>query len=493
MEIEKENWKNIKDLKYEHVDGETNKKFIYQYDMNYKLIKKWKSMNEILDENKSYKIRTLHSNLYNKSRSAYGYRWSRDKDLTKPEKPKCILDETHFIAQDVYEYQEGMEYWKDIIGYEARYKVSTSGRVYSKAHNALFKKSIKAKYYTVKLRDANNKAKMYRINILVAKHFIYNPNNCDIAHHIDHNKLNNNYINLQWTTLSGNRRAYLKMLLESSILQYDSNENIIKRWNNIGEILEENKKYSKKKLLFCLKGNCDEVYEYIWKYENDFIDRETKQILNNFDYTIKDDEEFKTIVPIKGKNYNNYEVSKYGKVRNVRTNEILTVNITSSGYFFVSLIPEGEEEKTIVQRIHRLMAYTFLDKPNDKNYVNHKDENKLNNNLENLEWMTNRENIIYSTGRKVNQIDIKTNKVIDTFNSLSLAAEQFKRKNGAIAINRVCRKIRKTTYGYKWQYAEEPKTIEQLQESIIQYNNEMDQLNNKFQQIISQYNKLITQ
>lgn len=68
-----------------------------------------------------------------------------------------------------------------------------------------------------------------------------------------------------------------------------------------------------------------------------------------------------------------------------------------NGYFMVSLFFEGKHKRLY---LHRLVAETFIPNPEGKAEVNHKDGNKLNNNLENLEWVTRGENLqhAYDTG-----------------------------------------------------------------------------------------------
>lgn len=84
-----------------------------------------------------------------------------------------------------------------------------------------------------------------------------------------------------------------------------------------------------------------------------------------------------------------YEASDTGEVRNTQTGRILSKYL-SNGYYKVGLIVNG---KTVVRSIHRLVAMAFLgDRPVDfQGYpfvVNHIDGNKLNNNLENLEYIS---------------------------------------------------------------------------------------------------------
>ena len=93
----------------------------------------------------------------------------------------------------------------------------------------------------------------------------------------------------------------------------------------------------------------------------------------------------------------------------------------------------------------------------EKPCVNHIDENKLNNDLSNLEWCTERENVIHGTrtkraaeklSRKVIQLDLNDN-VLNEFESI----KQAEQKTGALArnISSCCNGKRKSAGGYKWR------------------------------------------
>lgn len=89
-----------------------------------------------------------------------------------------------------------------------------------------------------------------------------------------------------------------------------------------------------------------------------------------------------------------YEVSTSGKVR--RKNHI-KAPVYNKGYYKVDLYRNGH---SVSRRIHRLVAKAFMPNPKNLPEVNHKDGNKLNNNVENLEWVTNSKNMkhAYRTG-----------------------------------------------------------------------------------------------
>lgn len=88
---------------------------------------------------------------------------------------------------------------------------------------------------------------------------------------------------------------------------------------------------------------------------------------------------------------NEYEVSNLGNVR--RKVQNLKAGISPHGYKTLSLSKNG---KIITKLVHRLVAEAFIENPEFKEIVNHKDCNKINNRLENLEWVTHNENMQHS-------------------------------------------------------------------------------------------------
>lgn len=145
-----------------------------------------------------------------------------------------------------------------------------------------------------------------------------------------------------------------------------------------------------------------------------------------------------------------YQVSNLGRIKSLKRQKsngknlvyidekILTQNITNWGYYRVALYKNGIRK---YHRVHRLVATAFLPNPENKEQVNHIDGNKLNNNLDNLEWSTRIENIhhakingLYSNNCDSNYILLKDddNNIISQYNSKRKLAEIININEGKI-------------------------------------------------------------
>ena len=89
------------------------------------------------------------------------------------------------------------------------------------------------------------------------------------------------------------------------------------------------------------------------------------------------------------KEFEEYTISKEGVVYSLKNNKKLKPWINGKGYLQVRLYKDG---KGYDKRVHRLVAETYIKNKENKEQVNHIDGNKLNNNVNNLEWVTNSEN-----------------------------------------------------------------------------------------------------
>jgi hypothetical protein len=95
-----------------------------------------------------------------------------------------------------------------------------------------------------------------------------------------------------------------------------------------------------------------------------------------------------------------YEVSSFGRVRNCKTGRYLNGTIAENGYVHMGLLPlAGGPQKMWL--LHRLVALVFLEQPSPKhNHVNHRNKDRADNRLANLEWMTPSENMLHAFAMK---------------------------------------------------------------------------------------------
>jgi hypothetical protein len=101
----------------------------------------------------------------------------------------------------------------------------------------------------------------------------------------------------------------------------------------------------------------------------------------------------------------NYEVSPCGVVRNYTTKKVIKANPGGTSPYMVVNLKSRDEHGNKIQLnrlVHRLIAQAFIPNPLSKKQVNHKNGNKVDNRIENLEWVTQEENMqhAYDTGLK---------------------------------------------------------------------------------------------
>ncbi|QGN59904.1 NUMOD4 domain-containing protein [Leuconostoc citreum] len=94
------------------------------------------------------------------------------------------------------------------------------------------------------------------------------------------------------------------------------------------------------------------------------------------------------------KDFTNYEVSTNGEVRNKKSGNTLKPREQANGYLLVSLYVNG---KVTQKYVHRIVAETFIQNPENKEQVNHLNECKSDNRADNLGWTTAQENSNYGT------------------------------------------------------------------------------------------------
>lgn len=164
-----------------------------------------------------------------------------------------------------------------------------------------------------------------------------------------------------------------------------------------------------------------------------------------------------------------YKVSNYGRVKSYNRSKrhsldkshFLKPTVCNHGYEEITLYKNTKRQKFLV---HRLVAQYFLENPHNYPCINHKDENKLNNRFDNLEWCSYQYNNSYGTARirmiekeayGVDQFTISGH-WIATYVSVGTASRLL--NIPVHSIRDCCRGVCSTAYGYKWEY---PKTATQ--------------------------------
>lgn len=165
-----------------------------------------------------------------------------------------------------------------------------------------------------------------------------------------------------------------------------------------------------------------------------------------------------------------YQVSNYGNVRSVdrytKTSNsvrfykgrLMKQEQNRNGYMQVSLCKNGNYKCFLV---HRLVAKAYISNPKKLPEVNHKDENKENNNVCNLEWVTRIENEMHGTKKERQSNTMKhpivqynlNGKYLKEWKSASDAEKEMRGKNTGNISNCLNGKT-KTAYGYIWKYKE---------------------------------------
>ena len=356
-----------------------------------------------------------------------------------------------FGLKHIVWYITNMEEWR-IINDFPNYSVSNYGNVMNSKTNKMMKLSIKGGYCNISLTNKNGN-KTFKVHRLVATSFIENSENKQEVNHKDKNKLNNNVSNLEWATRTENNKhrcegVKITCNKNKPILRLSKNNVMLQKYNSIedaGKWVLENKFTStlhngRNAIGNCLNSLSNSAYGYKWKYvENNSLENEEWREIN-----------FKKIFGENCEWDKTYFVSNLGRFKNSSGIIMDNYKVNENGYIRIYIY-----KKTFA--LHRLVALTFLVNPENKEQVNHKDCNKLNNSVQNLEWCTNKENQIHkvhnglanSYTRKIGQYDLN-NIFIKEYESIISASKEV--NISPSSIRGVLINYRKTSAGFIWKY-----------------------------------------
>lgn len=272
------------------------------------------------------------------------------------------------------------ERWKIASDEYDNYEISNFGRIRNINTGTIRKPSIKNGYYYCGL-EKNKCKRIFRVHRLVATKFVENsnPNKNKIVNHIDGDKLNNHYTNLEWTTAAGNNKHAadngLTAITKKKVSQYVGDE-LIAQYESVSAASDATGINMSRIVEVC--GNSrEEYYGFVFKYTD--YDEDRKEI-------DPEEEGFKQI-----KSFPNYWINKRGRIYSKPFKKFMKLNVHSTGCLQIQLTkrkPDGEKgqiKRTVL--IHNLVAIYFLGKrPKEYNCIRHKDNDKTNNFYKNLKW-----------------------------------------------------------------------------------------------------------
>lgn len=362
------------------------------------------------------------------------------------------------------------EIWKDIIidDKTTNYEVSNMGNVRNKTTGkllALSKRQNDAKknyiYCDIYVDKTKKNLVVHRLvaNAFLGKSLDLDKNCID---HINGNHHDNRVENLEWVSHSENvKRAHQNKNRVSTGKKVEQWNYETKEYITTFESLREMSKelcVSEKNFHANLSGRTKYVNtpsgKYFFKYSEEKIPMKPEELC-----------EFEKL-----KDIDNFLIHRDGRIYNVKRKMFMKPRL-DKGYVNIML-----NEKNYP--IHRLVAIQFIPNPENKELVNHKDGNKLNNHVDNLEWVTHSENVqhAYDTDLNTNYKSIHmyelSGKYIKTFKTISDACRELNLdyKLSGSTISKCCQGKTQYAYNYIWKFASEHNDTKDVS-SVEIYNN----------------------
>nr|QBK85444.1 MAG: uncharacterized protein LCMAC101_00310 [Marseillevirus LCMAC101] len=425
---------------------------------------------------------------------------------------------------------------KPIPGF-LRYTITKDGKMISNIKTgAELKQYNIGGYYVTKLFDDENKRVSVRTNRMVALTYIPNPNNFPIVNHKNGITTDNKRKNLEWTTHKGNSEHSEKLNLRKRwmrpVVQMDLEGKEIAEYESVAEASRQTGIDSR-----YIIGVCRRVamksHGFRWRYKDDEnwempvrrackavekVDMEGNvvekyksmgDVMENNDITThmalrRAIDRNETFLGFKWRFYisepkldllfeetrnwkliENYNgrVSLDGRIYSDKHRKLRTLTKSPRGYLTVTL------GKTRTCQVHQLVAQAYIPNPHNYPGVNHKDGDKTNNAVENLEWANQHINILHShdmglqkSRKPIIQYD-STGSEVTRFKSLEEAANAV--GVGPTTISGAARGKHKSAAGFVWRFEDNPLSDKEniqigytlrVKSPVIQYDKDWDEI-----------------
>jgi len=307
--------------------------------------------------------------------------------------------------------------------------------------------------YTHLMKIVNGEKKRTSIaqHQILALAFIPNPDKLLIVRHKNGDGLDNNIDNLEWST----RKEISQKRYESEttpkggrpVIQYTLDRQFVNRFESIKEASDETSCSANLIIEVCI-GKRESTKKFIWRYETEkdpFADEEG--------------EEWKEL-----SNLEDYKISSNGRIYSMKTTRYMTHQKRKDGYIRVRLGGSN-------YYVHKLVTRTFYGSPPDSllfPVVNHKDGDKSNNTVENLEWIEFNDNILHAHTTGLNS----TSKPVIRYSLTGVQISKYKScveaaKDAGIcsvSISSACNKRKhvNTMAGSIWRFESDPLSLKEL-------------------------------